>query len=200
MTEAILTTRQALLDCAAALFLDKGFDGVSLEQVRLKAAVSNGSLFHHFPTKAHLGRGVYLAALKDYQADMRGAIQAGTSAGDGVRALVRRHLAWVVRVPRQALVLDRLRAFASIDGSAPDWDAVNADAFSHLKSWIALQVAKGDMLKLPFKLWLALVLGPSMQLTPGWALQERPSIEPRVRSLLADAAWSAVRSPPSPKE
>lgn len=200
MVETIPTTRQALLDCAAELFLDKGFDAVSMEQVRLRAAVSNGSLYHHFPTKAHLGCGVYLAALKDYQAHMMDAIHAGTSAGDGVRALVRRHMAWVLRAPRQALVLDRLRTLAVMDGGAPDWDAVNADAFSHLKSWIAVQVARGDMLKLPFKVWLALVLGPSMQLTAGWALQERPSVEPRVRGALADAAWAAVRSQPTLKD
>jgi AcrR family transcriptional regulator len=200
MTEEVLTTRQALLDCAAALFLDKGFDAVSMEQVRLQAAVSNGSLYHHFPSKAHLGRGVYLAALKDYQAHLMDAIEADTSAGDGVRALVRRHIAWVLSAPRQALVLDRLRTLAVIDGDAPDWDAVNAEAFSHLKSWIAVQVVRGNMLKLPFKVWLALVLGPSMQLTAGWALQEQPSVEPRVRGALADASWAAVRSRSTSKD
>jgi AcrR family transcriptional regulator len=199
MYEAISTAKQALLEGATSLFLEHGFDAVSMEQVRLKVAVSNGSLYHHFPTKAHLARSVYLCALDDYQAHMMGAVDAGTSAGDGVRALVRRHIAWVLRSPRQALVLDRLRPRAAIEGHAPDWEAVNAKAFSHLKAWIALKVASGDMLKLPFKVWLALVLGPSMQLTPGWALLEQPSVEPKVRFALAEAAWLAVQAQPHSK-
>ena len=191
MNVTVSTTRQTVLDCASALFLQRGFDAVSMELVRQKAAVSNGSLYHHFPTKADLGRDVYLSALKDYQAEMMSVIQAGISARDGVRALVTQHIAWVVQAPRQALVLERLRTLA---GDRTDWTAVNAEAFSHIKSWIALQVAKGDMQKLPFKVWLALVLGPSMQLTRGWALQERADVQSQVRGSLADAAWSAVRS------
>jgi AcrR family transcriptional regulator len=199
MSEAISTAKQALLEGATSLFLEHGFDAVSMEQVRLKVAVSNGSLYHHFPTKAHLARSVYLCALDDYQAHMMGAVDAGTPAGDGVRGLVRRHIAWVLRSPRQALVLDRLRPQAAIEGHAPDWEAVNAEAFSHLKAWIALKVASGDMLKLPFKVWLALVLGPSMQLTAGWAMLEQPSVDPKVRFALAEAAWLAVQAQPHSK-
>ena len=194
MDETGISARQTLIDSAVSLFLEQGFDAVSMEQVRLKAGVSNGSLYHHFPTKGHLVRCAYLSALKDYQGHMVAAIDAATSAADGVRALVTRHIAWVLGAPRKALVLDRLRSFTAIEGTQPDWEAENAEPFSHLKSWIALQVARGDMQKLPFKVWMALVLGPSMQLTSLWASQARPTVEPRVRDALADAAWWAVRA------
>lgn len=194
MGSATITSRQALIDCATSLFLEQGFDAVSMEQVRLKANVSNGSLYHHFPTKAHLGRSVYLAALTDYQQHMLVSIDEATSARDGVRKLVARHIAWVLRSPRLALVLDRLRPFTAIEGSEPDWEAANAQALTHLQSWIARREAQGDMRKLPFAVWLALVLGPSMQLTPGWALQRDAVVAPRVRRALADAAWWAVRT------
>lgn len=195
MTETGTSSKQALLDCAARLFLEKGFDAVSMDQVRVAAAVSNGSLYHHFPSKAHLARSVYLSALEAYQRAMMDALSPGTPAKDGVRALVKSHTDWVVRFPRQALVLERLRPLASVNGQAPDWHGVNAEAFSLLKSWIAVQVARGDLKKLPFPVWLALVLGPSMQLSQGWALQERPSIEPDIAEALADAAWHSVKAP-----
>lgn len=194
MAPITISARQALIDGAASLFLEFGFDAVSMNQVRLKAGVSNGSLYHHFPTKAHLARSIYMSALKDYQEYMSVGIDAATSARDGVRALVTRHIAWVVDSPLRAIVLDRLRPFTAIDGVDPDWQSANAEPFARLKSWIALQVARGDLQKLPFDAWMAMVLGPCMQLTPRWAVQTPPYVEPRVRSALADAAWFAVRA------
>jgi len=193
MTETETSSRQALVNTATRLFLEKGYDSVSMEQIRQVAKVSNGSLYHHFPSKAHLARGVYLTALEDYHRTMMGAISAETSAREGVHSLVTNHITWVLDSPQKAVVLERLRPFASIDGLAPDWGAVNAEAFSLLKSWIALQVARGDMRKLPFKVWLALVLGPSMQLSQEWAKQERPSFDPQVLSTLANCAWMSVK-------
>ena len=61
-------TSEQILAAAQALFLAQGFDATSMEQVRLKAGVSNGSLYHHHPTKAHLARTLYEAALGDYHA------------------------------------------------------------------------------------------------------------------------------------
>lgn len=46
--------RAALLDAAARLFLELGYDGTTLEQVARAANVSTGTLFKHFPTKGAL--------------------------------------------------------------------------------------------------------------------------------------------------
>lgn len=152
-----------------------------------------------FRPKQTLGRSIYLSTLKDYQQQLLGALDAAPSAAVGVRALVMHHIDWVLHSPRKALVLDRLRSFTVIDGGEPDWDAANAEPFSHLRSWIALQVARGEMQKLPFKVWLALVLGPSMQLTAGWARQARPSVEPRVRNALSGSSLVGGVCPASAK-
>lgn len=197
MTVAGANARLAVLGAAAELFLEHGFDAVSMDQVRLQAGVSNGSLYHHFPTKAQLARGVYLGALADYQAALMPAIGSGVGARAGVRALVTGHIEWVLRQPRLARVLERLRPLTALDGEAPDWEAVNAEAFQHLKSWIAAQVAQGTMRRLPTSVWLALVLGPSMQLTAGWARMAQPAVDPAVRRALAQAAWLAVQAPPA---
>src|SRR5688572_15945482 len=151
------STRQALLGAAVDLFLTQGFDATSMEQVRSAAGASNGSLYHHFSTRHHLARAVYEDALRDYQANLRSALGPRLSTEEGVQSLVRRHIAWVLRAPQQARVLNELRAFTAIDGQEPDWAAVNAEAFAALKTWIALQVTQGTMQDLPFEVWMALV-------------------------------------------
>ena len=186
------STRHALLGAAVDLFLTQGFDATSMEQVRSAAGASNGSLYHHFPTRHHLARAVYEDALRDYQANLRSALGPRLSAEEGVQSLVRRHVAWVLRSPQQARVLNELRAFTAIDGQEPDWAAVNAEAFAALKAWIALHVTQGTMQDLPFEVWMALVFAPVMQLTAGWARQEQPRVPSRIVDALAQAAARSV--------
>ncbi|WP_229695708.1 TetR/AcrR family transcriptional regulator [Streptomyces lacrimifluminis] len=49
-----LRTYREISDAAIALFLEKGFDGVSVEQVAAAAEVSKPTLFRYFPTKEDL--------------------------------------------------------------------------------------------------------------------------------------------------
>ena len=186
------STRVALLDAAVPLFLSQGFHPTSMEQVRSAAGASNGSLYHHFPTKNHLARAVYDAALRDYQANMRSALGDRVSAKQGVQDLVKRHIAWVLGAPQQARVLIELRAHTAIDGVEPDWEWTNAQAFAALKEWIARHVAQGALQDLPFDVWMALVFAPVMQLTATWARESQPKVAPRVANALAQAAWRSV--------
>lgn len=191
-----LSTRDRLLQAGAALFLQQGFEGTSLDQVRQAAQASNGSLYHHFPTKAHLARALYLQALADYQAHVAPALDGEPPAADGVRALVLRHIDWVLRQPLAARVLVELRGATRIDGQPPDWQAVNADAYGRLQRWIAQETAAGRMLDMSLPTWLALVLAPVMQLAEGWLRLPRPQVPTSQRELLAAAAARAVTPPP----
>lgn len=47
-------TRAAILDAAMALFLERGFDGVSVREIADKADVSPKTVFTHFPQKEAL--------------------------------------------------------------------------------------------------------------------------------------------------
>jgi AcrR family transcriptional regulator len=43
--------RERLLETAGALFAEAGFDGVATKQLAVRAGVSVGALYHHFPNK-----------------------------------------------------------------------------------------------------------------------------------------------------
>ncbi len=52
-------TRKRIVNAARELFQSKGFDGTSVAEICRTAGVSNGALFHQFPTKEALGFAVY---------------------------------------------------------------------------------------------------------------------------------------------
>lgn len=60
--EVATRNREAILDAAAGLFLDAGYDRTSLARVAERAGVSRATLFKQFPTKAELFEATVLAA------------------------------------------------------------------------------------------------------------------------------------------
>jgi AcrR family transcriptional regulator len=53
--------REALVEAARGLFLERDYDLVSIEEILGRSGVSRGALYHHFPSKLDLFRAVYEA-------------------------------------------------------------------------------------------------------------------------------------------
>jgi len=185
-------TREKVLDAAAALFLELGYSGTSMDQVRQAAGVSNGSLYHHFPTKEELADALYVQTLHDFHAALLGAIRGNVGAEAGVKGLVRAYVGWVVKHPDRAALLHKLKRGGDVTDASEGISAANAQAFTALIAWTEAQRANGHMRDLPFHLWMALVFSPAMSLTARWVKEARPSVPPKVRAALEHAAWMAV--------
>jgi AcrR family transcriptional regulator len=54
--------REALIDAAHDLFMERDYAQVSTEQILERSGVSRGALYHHFPTKLDLFRAVFVAS------------------------------------------------------------------------------------------------------------------------------------------
>jgi AcrR family transcriptional regulator len=54
--------RQAAVDAAHDLFMERDYGQVSIEQILERASISRGALYHHFPTKLDLFLAVYKAS------------------------------------------------------------------------------------------------------------------------------------------
>lgn len=92
------TNRRAILDAAAALFLEAGYDRTSLAQVAEAAEVSKATLFKQFPTKAALFEATVLAAGDAGDGELE------VTAGDPVDALVQLGTAYVDILTRPRIV------------------------------------------------------------------------------------------------
>ncbi|MBC7617473.1 MAG: TetR/AcrR family transcriptional regulator [Candidatus Saccharibacteria bacterium] len=185
------STRSKLLDAAARVFLEHGFAAASMDMVRQEAGVSNGSLYHHFPTKALLADGLYVHTLRDFHAALLAPIAGAATAEAGVKGLIRAYIQWVLQHPAQARLLHKLRR---TDGMTEGMEtsAVNAEAFAALALWIGQQVDAGKMRSMPLPVWMALVFSPALSLTQQWVAQAKPAVTPKVRAALEHGAWMAV--------
>lgn len=186
------TVRSRLLAAAAELFAEQGAAAVSMDAVRQRAGVSNGSLYHHFPTRQRLAGELYAEVLADYHRTLLARLQRARSAEAGVKALVGAHIDWVLAAPAKARLLHQLRRSDAppVDDGARS--AANAEAFAVLGRWIDERVAQGELRPLPMRVWHALVFAPVLSLTPHWLAAEPPSVPPAVRHALAEGAWRAV--------
>jgi AcrR family transcriptional regulator len=54
--------REALVEAAHDLFMERDYEQVSTEQILERSGVSRGALYHHFPTKLDLFRAVFIAS------------------------------------------------------------------------------------------------------------------------------------------
>jgi AcrR family transcriptional regulator len=71
------TTRQALLDAARALFVDKGYNDTSTPDICAWTATTRGALYHHFSDKRDLFRHVVLREAEAVSADILSATPHG---------------------------------------------------------------------------------------------------------------------------
>lgn len=186
------SARSRLLAAATALFAEQGAAAVSMDQVRQRAGVSNGSLYHHFPTRQQLVNALYGEILGDYHHALLARLHRARSAEAGVKALVGTHIQWVLDAPVRARLLHELRRSGAVLEDDAPWAAPNAEAFAALGRWVAEQVAEGAMRELPMRVWSALVFAPVLSLTPHWLAQDPPAVPAAVRQALADGAWRAV--------
>jgi AcrR family transcriptional regulator len=181
-----------LLDAAVAVFLAQGFATASMDQVRQLAGVSNGSLYHHFPTKEKLVDALYAYTLRDFHLALLAAIPARVSAQAGVKGLIRAYIQWVVTHPERAQLLHKLRRSGDMTDAGSERNTVNAEAFAALAAWMQARVDAGEMRAMPFAVWMALVFSPAMSLTQQWVGQDKPAVPPKVRAALEHGAWMAV--------
>ncbi len=73
-------TYTALLDSAAACFVEKGFAATSLDEVAQRARVTKGAIYHHFASK----RDLFMAVLeRQEEISASSVLKAGMEAPDG---------------------------------------------------------------------------------------------------------------------
>ncbi|MRG61353.1 TetR family transcriptional regulator [Agromyces sp. CFH 90414] len=183
--------REALLAAAASLFAERGYAGVTLEELGSAAGVSGPAVYRHFP-----GKGAVLAAvLLDASAGLldggRATVDAASDADRALRALIRFHVDFAIANADVIRVQDRDLA------SLPDADAheVRRLQREYVELWVGvlgrLRPDRADP-ELRIRAHAAFGLVNS---TPHSARDHgrRPADED-VRRILEDMAWASLMS------
>lgn len=193
-----VSPRDRLLEAATDLFAEEGYDAVGVEKLRARAGVSNGSFFHLFAAKDELAAELLVACVTDYQAAIIRALARCDDAADGIAAIIRTHMRWVVN--------NRARARFMLDDARAAWFAKAADRLrSHnavfaqtVERWRAPLVARGFLRDISVEIFLATVIGPANLICRAWITGRKLSAASPTRSedeLVALALHALVIAP-----
>ncbi|WP_433262749.1 TetR/AcrR family transcriptional regulator [Actinosynnema sp. CS-041913] len=171
--------QQAVLNAALAL-VDAGLP-VTISALTARSGVSNGSIYHHFGSRA----GVFEALYGDSFAHCVAAMTPALALGDTekvVRGVVVRYLDWVAENPGRARFL-----YAAPLTADP---VAKAAAFAPIAQWFAARAAEGSVR--PFPLWALdpVVMGPAHECARRYLLGVLDLAE--ARDPVADAVWGVV--------
>jgi AcrR family transcriptional regulator len=189
--------KQLILDAALATFVELGFERATINHILSRAGVSNGALFHHFPTKDAIAEALYLRGITSYQEGLVQALErhrGAKAARDMVKVAVYHHLAWVET--------NRDLAWFMYERGRPDWQPahgaavrkLNRETAENVRDWMAPFVAAGVICDLPLTVLAAFVNGPAHFIARRWLsglIAARPT---SFTEVLADAAWGAIAS------
>jgi AcrR family transcriptional regulator len=180
--------REEIVAAAVSLTAEHGWDATTLQAVRQRAGVSNGTLFHHFSTRDDLAGAVVAAGMSAHQDELRAELHAATSSRDAVTGVVHRHLRWVTDHRQLAgLLLSASPATLRAALPAPTVSA-NRTFFTEVSEWLT---ARGWTGSPPLTAVAALWLGPAQYYARGWLADPDDSLR-TVAADLAAGAWHAL--------
>jgi AcrR family transcriptional regulator len=84
--------REALIEAAHDLFMERDYDRVSTEEIIERSGVSRGALYHHFPAKLDLFRAVFQASERRVIERIAAQVPASESPFEGLVEGVRAYL------------------------------------------------------------------------------------------------------------
>lgn len=155
MTQSHLTARQQqaqarrakILETAVQLFAQNGFHGTSTRQIAAAAGITEGLIFHYFPTKNHLLEAI-LASDHSYFNDLR-AILANAAQDEPVEAVLSQiAYGWLATLRREQAIT--LVLFGEAQTNPQVREALQTlikIGISQLAAYLQTQVAKGQLRK-----------------------------------------------------
>lgn len=185
-------TADRIADAALRLFTVHGFAGASMEQVRRAAGVSNGSLYHHFPSRADLAARLLVDGMGRSQQAVLEALANVGEAQQGVRAVVAAQLGWVEEHAEWARLLFSELPDEVLLAAEPSFSIQNREYVHVVGGWLRAQAERGALVDRPFEIAHALWLGPGQEFARHWLSgrsRRRPS---QAVDEFAEGAWRAL--------
>jgi AcrR family transcriptional regulator len=189
-----LDTRRRILDAALRRFLEDGYEQTTVARIREDSDVSNGALFHHFPSKEAIADALYVEAIASFQEGLWELVRSRPrSLQAAVRGTVGHQLAWVEEHAE-------LARFVYMRGHL-DWDSpanielttLNRDLGAAFGEWMRPLVESGEIRPTSMLVISALVNGPAHAIARRWLAGHLEASPSTFTGELADGACAALR-------
>ncbi|KAF0805494.1 TetR family transcriptional regulator [Alcanivorax xiamenensis] len=185
-------TRDKIVAAALATFVEKGVASATLQAIRERAEVSNGSLFHFFANKQSLCEAVYLEGIQDYQNGLAEQLKQSGGARESVAAVLRYHLEWTERNRDRARFLSE-RGYTGWGGDlARQVDQANTALMSTVSAWVRRHVAEGTLKPVSPEVVVATLLGPAQLLCRAWLASDSAAAPTSHLDELVAVTWRAL--------
>jgi AcrR family transcriptional regulator len=189
---ADVSTGDRIAEAALRLFSTRGGAWPSTEEIRREAGVSNGSMYHHYASRADLVARLMNDGMAASQLSILDTL--GDDAQSSIGNAVRAQLTWA----EQHADLARL-----IYGDLPDDVLLAAEPRFSRQSrryvnvcddWLHHQAERGLLIRRSFAVTHALWLGPTQELARHW-LHGHSAVRPtEAADDLAEGAWLALKT------
>jgi AcrR family transcriptional regulator len=184
-------SRDDMLEQAARLFAEKGYDAASMRDLAEEVAVRPSSLYHHFPAKEQILFEICYAFQRDFNLEVLPELRAERPPEDAVRAGIRSGILYANRQWPQVLVSMRERRSLPAEQQA----AINALRRQH-RDAMAATIERGcreDVFSVPdAKLAAMAVLDMCTGIAHWFRPRDRRELE-QMASRYGDAAVALLR-------
>lgn len=183
------TRRAALLDAAAHLFADRGYNGVSIEDLGAAAGVSGPAVYRHFAGKPSVLSALLTGVSEDLLEGGRAVADGASSPEEALRALIGFQVEFALNNADVIRVQDRDLASLPHD----DERTVRSLQRGYVQVWVdQLAAYRPDLDRSLLRRKVHAVFG-LINSTPHTTHGATPGREvPGLRNLLQDMAWAAL--------
>jgi AcrR family transcriptional regulator len=191
-------TRRRILDAALACFTEHGYEHTTIARIRARSGVSNGALFHHFPTKEAIADALYVDAIESFQDGLWELLRSRSrSLRAALSGGISHQLRWIEENQ------DRAR-FLYMRGHL-DWDSpasaqlqeLNRSLAQAYREWMTPLVDGGQIRPMSMLMLNAIVTGPVHAIAGRWLAGQLRSPLHAYADELADAATAALSGTPA---
>jgi AcrR family transcriptional regulator len=191
-------TRSRILDAALACFLEAGYEQTTVARIRERSGVSNGTLFHRFPTKEAIADALYLESMASFQGGLwRLLARRPRSLRAAVRGTIAYQVEWIeANVDRARFVYTRGTLDVDSPGSA-ELEEMNRKLGAAYQTWLAPLIERGRVRPMSMLVLNAIVAGPTHSIARRWLAGRVTSPLHAYVDELADAACAALSGTPA---
>lgn len=184
--------RQQILKAALSCFTELGFTETSISNICQRSGASIGSMYHHFKSKEQLAAAVYMEGIVQYQNGLLSALEGDAMPERGVRAIIEFHLRWVVDNPEWSRFLFQKRHESFMSSTDEELSRHNREFVLGLSQWFTRHVAAGDIRKMAWDMYIAIVLGPCQEFSRLFLAGKVVSSIDEAVAELSRAAWKSL--------
>lgn len=185
--------RAEIIQAALACFVEQGFAGTTMEDIRRRSGASTGSIYHHFKSKEQLAAAVYLEGIDDYQAGFIAQLENNSSAKRGIAAVIHYHLRWVEGHSEWAHYLFQMRHADFMAAVEEDIVQQNIEFYTHILHWLDARYDEGKLRRLPFEVIFPIIISPCFNYASRRLSGQVQSDPEKAGDIFADAAWRALK-------